>query len=184
MSEHSCGVAFDATVPEVALDLSLYCAENFGDSAVAVYQHRRRLPCGIPQLPCIWWSISLLCSTTSLSWRRGRFPRSRLLCGPLSVHSCSWTRLSMPLLCRSCRSSKSVSWRRGFFTWSCGPSRFPSCTWTWCSTSLCCRWCEFHRCRRGEDSRAPTIALVEKLVAFPSREFGHCLGPLIIAVMS
>ena len=26
-------------------------------------------------------------------------------------------------------------------------------------------WCEFHRCRR-EDSRAPTVALVEKLVAF------------------
>ena len=27
---------------------------------------------------------------------------------------------------------------------------------------LMCRWCEFHRCRRGEDSRAPTVALVEK----------------------
>ena len=26
-------------------------------------------------------------------------------------------------------------------------------------------WCEFHRCRRGEDSCAPTVAPVEKLVA-------------------
>ena len=42
----------------------------------------------------------------------------------------------------------------------------------------------FTRCRCGEDSRAPSVALVEKLVAFPDREFGHCLGQLIIAVMS
>ena len=54
-------------------------AENCGDSAVAVYQHHRRLPChgaeAIPpwihQLPYIWWLMSLLCSSTSLSWRRG-----------------------------------------------------------------------------------------------------------------
>ena len=26
-------------------------------------------------------------------------------------------------------------------------------------------WREFHRCRRGEDSCAPTVAAVEKLVA-------------------
>ena len=30
------------------------------------------------------------------------------------------------------------------------------------------RWCEFHRCRRGEDSCAPTVAPVEKLVACSS----------------
>ena len=58
--------------------MSRNCAENCGDSAVAVYQHRRRLPC---------------CG------RRGRFPWSRLLCGPC-FHSCSWTRWSMSLLCR------------------------------------------------------------------------------------
>ena len=36
---------------------------------------------------------------------------------------------------------------------------------TRCSLSLLCRSCEFHRCRRGEVSRAPTVALV-----------GLCLG--------
>ena len=34
-----------------------------------------------------------------------------------------------------------------------------------CTLSLLCRSCEFHRCRRGQVSRAPTVALV-----------GHCLG--------
>ena len=33
---------------------------------------------------------------------------------------------------------------------------------------LLCRWCEFHRCRRGEDSCAPTVASVEKLVSCSS----------------
>ena len=36
---------------------------------------------------------------------------------------------------------------------------------TRCSLSLLCRSCEIHRCRRGEVSRAPTVALV-----------GLCLG--------
>ena len=36
---------------------------------------------------------------------------------------------------------------------------------------LCRWWCEFHRCRRGKDSCAPTVAPVEKLV-FAALEFG------------
>ena len=45
MSEHTRGVVFNTTFPEVAVDMSRYCAENCGDSAVAVDQHHRRLPC-------------------------------------------------------------------------------------------------------------------------------------------
>ena len=52
----------------------------------------------------------------------------------------------------------SLSWCRGRFPWSRRPGKFPSCSWTRWSISLCCWWCDFHRCRRGEDSRAPTVA--------------------------
>ena len=39
----------------------------------------------IPQLPYSWWSMSLLCSSTSLSRRRGFFPWSRRFVGPLRL---------------------------------------------------------------------------------------------------
>ena len=51
MSDHTCGVALDATVPEVALDMSQYCAEHCGDSAVADYHHRRLPCCGAEACP-------------------------------------------------------------------------------------------------------------------------------------
>ena len=39
-------------------------------------------------------------------------------------------------------------------------------------------------CRRGEDSRAPTVALVDTLDAFPDLcESGHSLGYLIVGAM-
>ena len=51
--------------------------------------------------------------------------------------------------------------------WHTPMVRIPQLPYIWWSMFLLCSWCEFHRCRRGEDSRAPTVALVEKLVAFP-----------------
>ena len=75
-----------------------------------------RGPGEIPQLPYSWWFMSLLCSSTSLSKRRGFFSWSRLFVGPQKFTSCL-TRLSMSLLHRLCISS-SLSWRRGGFPWS------------------------------------------------------------------
>ena len=48
-------------------------------------------PCGageIPQLPYSWWSMSLLCSSTSLSRSRGFFSWSRLCVGPQRFTRC------------------------------------------------------------------------------------------------
>ena len=45
---------------------------------------------------------------------------------------------------------------------------FPSCSSTWWFMSFLCRSSEFHRCRRGGDSRAPAVAPVVKLVACSS----------------
>ena len=39
------------------------------------------------------------------------------------------------------------------------------------------RWCEFHGCRRGEDSCAPTVASAQKLVTCSSELRGRLLGP-------
>ena len=113
MSEHTCGEAFDATVPEVAVDMLRYCAENCGDSAVAVYQHHRRLPCrgaeaipsSIPQVaqvdvPVVFFHIPVVAQR--------HFPWSRLLCG-LRFHSCSWTRWSMCAGQNPCRGAEAVS---------------------------------------------------------------------------
>ena len=99
---------------------------------------------------------SLLCREAQDARHHGRFVPEEALRGDFSS-----------------RSSTSLSWRRGFFTWSSLSADHPVCS-----------WCEFHRCRRGEDSRAPTVALVEKLDAFPDLcESGHCLGQLIVAMM-
>ena len=78
-------VSFDATVPEVALDMSRYWAENCGDSAVAVYQHRRRLPVVAQRL----FSHGPDCSTDHVS-----------------------TVAPGQVLCQSCEFPPVPSWRR------------------------------------------------------------------------
>ena len=62
MSEHTCGVVFDATVPQVALDMSRCCADRQVVFFPVVAQRQIPKVFGIPQLPCILWSMSLLCS--------------------------------------------------------------------------------------------------------------------------
>ena len=180
MFEHTCGVAFDATVPEVALDMSWYCAVR--QVVVFPVVAQRQIPIVFwIQSPYVLWSMSLLCSCSpshrsltcpSVCNDRCRVIRSAEYCG-----SSTDAVLRSPLT--------SLSWRRGCFPWSRRPWKFPSRSWTRWSISLCSWWCEFHRCRRGEDSRALTVALVEKLVTFPDFwEFVHCMRQLIDGVMS
>ena len=99
----------------------------------------------------------------SLWWRRGCFMVLQII----EIPQFWWTWWSTSLLCRSFRWFTSSWWCRGRFPWSRRPWEFPSCSWPRWSISLYCWWCEFHRCRRGEDTRAPTVALAEKLAAFP-----------------
>ena len=120
MSEHTCGRgggAFDATVPDVALDMSI------GGAALAVYRPCRRLPCcgaeanphlRDSQLPHIWRSMFLLRSLTP-------FHRSLLTCrcattGARWIRSAEHCGSSAVAVLRN--PSTSLSWRKGFLPWS------------------------------------------------------------------
>ena len=79
--------------------------------------------------------------------------RRNVMCG--RAENCGFSAVAVPR--RSCSSSCrcAVAVSHGPDCWT---KRFPSCWIRW-STSLLCRTREFHMCRRGEDRRAPTVAL-------------------------
>ena len=117
MSEHTCGVAFDGAVPEVALDKSEFLDNVVrcpfvqrqvlpmvqtvlfrGDSAVAVYRPGRRLPCRGAEA----FTVQTVVRTIAI-------PQSFL------------DKVVNAPVMQVCRPSKSLSWRRDSFPWSSRP---------------------------------------------------------------
>ena len=147
MSEHTCRVAFNAIVPEVALDMSS------GGAALAVIVQvvvfpvvaQRQIP---SQLPYIWWSMFLLCSSSSFNpvVAQRPFPWSKLLCGLRRFPNCSLIRWSMFLLCSCSPVHMSLQTRRCAMT---GAGWIPSAEYCGSSAVAVLRVL-LHPCRGAE----------------------------------
>ena len=187
MSEQPCGV------PEVALDMSRYRAKNCSFRSCSSSTSSLQLWGNSPDVSILvvaQWPFPMVLAALrtvfpkllmdkvananilqvvevgqvaiSLSWRRGRFPWSRLFSGawrlPVAFgysgrRSCCVVVQDIPVVTQRPIPMVLVT------------LKIPHVLFDKMFMSPLCRSSEFHRRRRGEESRAPTVALVEKLGA-------------------